>query len=58
MNKSKIGKIFGNEKIFEEYCVKIYEIDSYFCEYYEKKTKKKDENGHNYILFSVDVYFS
>ena len=59
MNKSKIGKIFGNEKIFEEYCAKIYEIDSYFCEYYEKKKKKeKDENGHNYILFSVDVYFS
>ena len=23
-----------------------------------KKKKEKDENGHNYILFSVDVYFS
>ena len=28
--KSKIGKIFVNKKIHEEYCIKIYEIDSYF----------------------------
>ena len=28
--KSKIGNIFVNEKILEEYSVKIYEIDRYF----------------------------
>ena len=35
--KSKIGKIFVNEEILEEYSVKIYKIDSYFSENYEKK---------------------
>ena len=37
--KSKIGKIFVNEEILEEYSVKIYEIDPYFSEHYEKKYK-------------------
>ena len=57
MIKSKIRKIFGNEKVLEEYCLKIYEIDRYFYEYYEKK-KKVDGNDHSYILLTVDVYFS
>ena len=35
--KSKIGKIFVNEEILEEYSVKIYEVDPYFSEHYEKK---------------------
>ena len=35
--KSKIGNIFVNEKILEEYSVKIYKIDPYFYEHYEKK---------------------
>ena len=35
--KSKIGTIFVNEKILEEYSVKMYEIDPYFYEYYKKK---------------------
>ena len=35
--KSKIGTIFVNEKILEEYSVKIYEIDPYFYEHYRKK---------------------
>ena len=35
--KSKIGNIFVNEKILEEYSVKIYEIDSYFYEHYRKR---------------------
>ena len=35
--KSKIEKIFVNEEILEEYSVKIYEIDPYFSEHYEKK---------------------
>ena len=32
--KSKIGKIFVNREILEEYSVKIYEIDPYFSEHY------------------------
>ena len=39
--KSKIGNIFVNEKILEEYSVKIYEIDPYFYEHYKKKQQKK-----------------
>ena len=35
--KSKIGTIFVNEKIPEEYSVKIYEMDPYFYEHYKKK---------------------
>ena len=38
MIKSKIGKIFVNEKILAEYCVKSYEINPYFYEHYEKKS--------------------
>ena len=37
--KSKIGNIFVNEKILEEYSVKIYEIDPYFYEHCRKKYK-------------------
>ena len=37
--KSKIGAIFVNEKMLEEYSVKIYEIDPYFCKHYKKKYK-------------------
>ena len=32
--KSKIGKFLMNEKILEEYFVKIYEIDLYFYEHH------------------------
>ena len=35
--KLKTGTIFTNEKILEEYSVKIYQIDPYFCEHYKKK---------------------
>ena len=38
--KSKIGNIFVNEEILEEYSVKIYEIDSYFYDHYKKESKK------------------
>ena len=55
--KSKIGNIFVNKKILEEYSVKIYEIDPYFYEHYRKKIQV-DENGHEYILFRIDVYFT
>ena len=54
--KSKIGKIFVNKEILEEYSVKIYEIDSYFSEHYEKKVQV-DNDGKKYILFRIDVYF-
>ena len=55
--KSKIGTIFVNEKILEEYSVKIYEIDPYFYEHYKKKIQT-DENGSEYILFRIDIYFT
>ena len=34
--KSKIGKLFMNEKILEEYFARIYEIDPYFYEHHEE----------------------
>ena len=37
--KSKIGKIFKKHNPIEEYSVRIYEIDPYFYEHYEKKYK-------------------
>ena len=35
--RSKIRRIFVNEDMLEEKSVKIYEIDRYFSEYYQKK---------------------
>ena len=55
--KSKIGKIFKKHNPFEEYSVKIYEIDPYFYEHYEKKIQA-DKNGCKYILFRIDIHFS
>ena len=55
--KSKIGAIFLNEKILEEYSVKNYEIDPYFYERYRKKIQT-DKNGSEYILFEIDIYFT
>ena len=54
--KSKIGTIFVNEKIFEEYSVRIYEIDPYFQEHYKKI--QTDENENEYLLFRIDIYFT
>ena len=34
--KSKIGKIFQKHNPLEEYSVRIYEIDLYFYDHYEK----------------------
>ena len=42
--KSKTGKLFMNKKIFEEYSVRIYEIDHYFYEHHKEKIKV-DKNG-------------
>ena len=55
--KSKIGTIFVNEKILEEYSVKMYEIDPYFYEYYKKKMQV-DDNDQKYILFRIDICFT
>ena len=55
--KSKIGTIFVNEDILEEYSVRIYEIDLYFSENY-KKIIQVDKNGQQYILFRIDIYFT
>ena len=55
--KSKIGTIFVNKKILEEYSVKNYEIDPYFYEQYRKKIQT-DENGSECILFRIDIYFT
>ena len=35
--KSKIGNIFVNEKLLEEYSVKIYEKDLYFYAHHREK---------------------
>ena len=37
--KSKIGKLFMNEKILEEYSVKIYEIYPFFNKHQKEKKK-------------------
>ena len=55
--KSKIETIFVDEDILEEYSVKIYEIDFYFYEHYNKKTEV-DNYDREYILFRIDVYFT
>ena len=48
--KSKIGNIFGNKKILEEYSVKIYKIDPYFCEHYKEKYKLTKMGVNTYYL--------
>ena len=53
--KLKIGNIFVNEKILEEYFAKIYEIDPYLYKDYKKI--QVDENECEYILFRTYVYF-
>ena len=55
--KPKIGKLFMNEKIFEEYSVRIYEIDPHFYENYKEKIRV-NKNECEYKLFRIDVYFT
>ena len=55
--KSKIGNIFVNEDILEEYSVKIYEINLYFSEDYKKRIQV-DKSGQQYILFRIYIYFT
>ena len=47
--RKKIGKIFKKHNPLEEYSVKIYEIDPYFYEHYEKKYKL--------IKMGVNIYY-
>ena len=54
---SKLGSIFVNEKIHEEYSAKIYKIDSYFYEHYKEKIQVS-KNRREYILFRIDLYFT
>ena len=42
-------EIFKNQNLLEEYSVKIYEIDPYFYEHYEKKYKL--------IKMGVNIYY-
>ena len=55
--KSKIGKIFKKHNPIEEYSVRIYEIDPYFYEHYQKKLQV-DKNGYKYILFRIYICFN
>ena len=48
--ESKIGNIFVNEKICEEYSVKIYKINSYFYEHYGKKYNLMKMDVNRYYL--------
>ena len=41
--KSKIGKLFMNEKILEEYSVRIYKIDPYFYGHHKIKNKSSQK---------------
>ena len=47
--KSKIGNIFKNQNTLEKYSVKIYEIDPYFYENYERK--------HKLIKMGVNIFY-
>ena len=55
--KSKIGKLFMNEKILEEYSVKIYEIYPFFNKHHKEKITV-DKNGCEEILSRIDFYFA
>ena len=49
----KNRKVVYEWKIFEEYSVKIYEIDPYSYDYHNEKIKV-DKNEREYILFRTD----
>ena len=53
----KNRKHICQRKILENYSVKIYKIDPYFCEGYKEKMPL-DKNGREYILFRIDIYFT
>ena len=53
--KSKTGKLFINEKILEEYSVKIYEIDPYFYEHCKEKIKVDKNSANTYYLELMSI---
>ena len=48
--KSKIGNIFVNEKILEEYSVRVYKIDPYFYQHYKEKIEVNKNGPNTYYL--------
>ena len=48
--KSKIGNIFVNKKVLEEYSPKIYKIDPFFHEDSKKKYKLTKMDVNTYCL--------
>ena len=54
--KSKIGKIFTNEKMLEENSVKVNEIDSHFYEHYKKKYKLIEMDATTYYLELMFIF--
>ena len=55
--RSKIVKIFKAHNPLEKSSVRIYKIDPYFYERYEKSIQIGD-NERKHILFKIDIYFS
>ena len=55
--RSKINNIFRNHNPLKKYSVKIYKIDPYFYEQYEKYIQV-DDNDRKYISFKSNIYFS
>ena len=55
--RSNILNIFKAYNPLKEHSVKIYKIDPYFYESYEKHLKV-DDNERKYISFKIDIYFS
>ena len=55
--KSKIENIFVNGKILEDYSINVYKIDPDFHDHYKEKIRV-DKNGHEHILFRINVYFA
>ena len=55
----KIGNVFVNEKILEEYSVKIYEIDLFYEDYKKKKkTQKKEQKKYKMIKMGMIICYS
>ena len=56
--KSIIGTIFVNVDILEGYSVKIYEIDPYFCEHYNKKIQSDKVIKMDVHTYYLELMFS
>ena len=52
---SKIGNIFVNEKILEEYSVRVCKTDFYFYEHYRKKYKLMKMGVNIYYLELISI---